>query len=118
MAIEIILSEIINGGDVWACWLLITQDSSSWLLPAAAPAALAKAELQAYFDGQAAYLLSLAQAKAYGADIYSKILDRRLLKAFAQVVMDEINILRAQHSLPARTWDQLTTAVKNKLKQM
>lgn len=36
-------------------------------------------------------------------------------KAFALLVLDEINILRAQHSLPARTPSQLKTALRNKL---
>lgn len=36
-------------------------------------------------------------------------------RAFALVVLDEINILRAQHSLTARTIAQLKTAVRNKL---
>lgn len=38
-----------------------------------------------------------------------------VLKAFALVVLDEINILRAQHSLAARTAAQLKTAIINKL---
>lgn len=38
-----------------------------------------------------------------------------LLRALALVVMDEVNILRAQHSLPARTVAQLQTALKNKM---
>lgn len=36
-------------------------------------------------------------------------------RAFAEIVMDEINILRAQHSLPARSLSQLKTALRNKL---
>lgn len=38
-----------------------------------------------------------------------------LLRAFALVVLDEINVLRAQHGLAARTAAQLKTAVRNKL---
>ena len=37
------------------------------------------------------------------------------IKAFALVVLDEINLLRAEHSLPARTAQQLRDAVKAKL---
>ena len=40
---------------------------------------------------------------------------RTILRAFAEVVLDEINLLRAQHSLPARTLAQLRTAVRSKL---
>jgi hypothetical protein len=36
-------------------------------------------------------------------------------RAFALVVLDEINTLRAQHSLPDRTIAQLKTALRNKL---
>ena len=38
-----------------------------------------------------------------------------LLRAALLVVLDELNSLRAQHSLPARTPEQLRTAIKNKL---
>ena len=37
------------------------------------------------------------------------------MKAFALVVMDEVNLLRAEHSLPARTATQLRNAVKARL---
>lgn len=40
---------------------------------------------------------------------------RTITRAFAEVVLDEINILRAQHSLPARTLTQLHNAVRGKL---
>ena len=38
----------------------------------------------------------------------------KLLKAFALVVLDEINLLRAEAGLPARTGAQLRAAVRNK----
>lgn len=41
--------------------------------------------------------------------------ERRLLRAFAEVVKDEINILRGQHGLAARTLAQLRTAIRNKV---
>ena len=41
--------------------------------------------------------------------------ERRLLRAFAEVVKDEINILRGQHGLAARTLAQLRTAIINKI---
>jgi hypothetical protein len=40
-----------------------------------------------------------------------------VLRAVVLVIKDEINILRAQHSLAARTTAQLRTAVRNKLGQ-
>lgn len=41
--------------------------------------------------------------------------ERRLLRAFAETVLDELNNLRAQHGLAARTMAQLRTAIRNKL---
>lgn len=38
-----------------------------------------------------------------------------LIRALAFVVMDEINILRAQHSMADRTAAQLRTTIKNKI---
>jgi len=41
--------------------------------------------------------------------------DIKMLKAFAEIIMDELNILRDQHGLAPRTMAQLKTAMKNKL---
>jgi len=41
-----------------------------------------------------------------------------LLKAFADVMIDEINVLRQQHALSDRTAAQLRTALRNKLDQV
>lgn len=41
--------------------------------------------------------------------------ERRLLRAFAEVVLDELNNLRGQHGLAPRTMTQLRTAIRNKL---
>jgi plasmid stabilization system protein ParE len=38
-----------------------------------------------------------------------------LLRAFALLMVDELNILRAEHALPDRTIAQLKTAMRNKL---
>ena len=38
-----------------------------------------------------------------------------LIEAFALIVKDEINILRANHGLPDRTNQQIMDALKNKL---
>ena len=38
-----------------------------------------------------------------------------ILRAFALVVLDEFNVLRAQHGLPQRTIAQLKNALRNKL---
>ena len=38
-----------------------------------------------------------------------------VLRAFATVVMNELNVLREQHELPDRTFVQLRTAMRNEL---
>jgi len=38
-----------------------------------------------------------------------------MMKAFSEIIMDELNILRAANGLPDRTMAQLKTAMKNKL---
>ncbi len=40
---------------------------------------------------------------------------RTIMRAFAEVVLDEVNILRAQHGLAPRTLVQLKQAVRAKL---
>jgi hypothetical protein len=39
----------------------------------------------------------------------------RILRAFAELLIDELNELRALHSLPLRTMTQLRTALRNKV---
>jgi len=39
----------------------------------------------------------------------------QLTRAFVEIVMNEINILRAEHSLPPRTLKQLKNAIKKKI---
>ena len=39
----------------------------------------------------------------------------KLIEALAEVIKDEINILRAQHGLADRTVGQLATAIEGKL---
>ncbi len=41
--------------------------------------------------------------------------ERRLLRAFAELLVDELNTLRALHSLAPRTPAQLRTAIRNKV---
>lgn len=58
---------------------------------------------------------NLIQRTAADTRLDSGISDAKLIKALAAVVMDEINILRAQHGLADRNLAQLKTAIKNKL---
>ncbi len=41
--------------------------------------------------------------------------DREVLRAFAKLLVNELNILRALHSLPPRTFDQLRTAIRDEI---
>lgn len=120
MTIEILYSvlvedELIEGASAWVCWLEIEQLGQVWMLPATAPGTLAESELQSHFDGREDELWQIADAKQYALDIYGRLEPRRVLKAFAGVMLDEINILRQQHGLALRTVEQLRDAVKGKL---
>lgn len=59
--------------------------------------------------------LAAAAIVAGQLEAKNEIDNKRVLRAFAEVVVDEINILRAQHSLADRTLSQLVTAIKNKI---
>ena len=63
---------------------------------------------------QAVVDAALAEAQA---DATANELDatQSIMKAFAEVLVDEINLLRAEHALAARTLAQLKTAVRGKL---
>jgi len=41
--------------------------------------------------------------------------DREVLRAFAKLLVQELNILRALHSLPPRTFAQLRTAIRDEI---
>ena len=45
----------------------------------------------------------------------AEVTDRKVLRAFMLIVMDEINILRDEHGLAPRTADQLSTAIQNRI---
>lgn len=117
--IEIVSAELITSEDRsarWSCWLEITQAAESWMLPTTAPGTLAEGELQAYFDTREAELWGVAQAKAYPVDVFERVAVKRVLKAFALVVLDEVNILRVEAGLTERTADQIITAIKARLR--
>lgn len=116
--IEIISMKEIDFEDVpvWACWLEIHNGETSWMLPATAPGSLGKSELQAHFDAQEQSLWQIAQAKQYPTDLYEYVPPKRVLKALALVIMDEINILRQAAGLAERTPGQVRAALKSKLR--
>ena len=119
MIIEIIQSELTKGEGrkYWACWLQITQDEESYFLPATAPGTLAEEELQVYFDAHEDELWSVAQNKGYEPDILKQVPSRRLLKALALVILDELNFIRENPGFhEAITVDEMIAAVKEKLR--
>lgn len=99
----------------WICWLELSQDGETWWLPATAPGDLAEGDLLAYFEAQETELWQLAQRKQYQPDVHEHIQAKRVLRAFALVVLDEINILRSELGLEPRTADQIRQAIKNRL---
>lgn len=71
-----------------------------------------------------AALMSQAERDAVDATLEAAMLDaiadeldqvRTIMRAFAEVVLDEINNLRGQHGLAPRTLAQLKQAVRSKL---
>ncbi|MCK5307184.1 MAG: hypothetical protein KAJ73_01100 [Zetaproteobacteria bacterium] len=103
---------------VWLCWLEITQDGKAWLLPTTAPGELAKNELQAHFDAREEELWRVAQKKQYAPDILKHLPTKRLLKAVALALLDEINFVRENPGYhEALTVDEMVDAVKEKLRQ-
>lgn len=120
--IEIVTAENVEkrgpGGHVftsWVCWLEISQGPESYMLPTTAPGDLDEGDLQAHFDAREAELWAVAQAKQYPVDLFERVPVKRVLKAFALVVLDEVNILRGAAGLPERTANQIITAIKGKL---
>lgn len=75
------------------------------------------ADVQASLEAEAARLWAAAQARAEPIELYRHVTLWRLLKAFALVVLDEINILRAAAGLGPRSASQIEGAIKNKLKE-
>ncbi len=85
--------------------------------PEATPAQIAAAEAAlAAFDWSPEAHQAWEVAKAHPTAQASWDTPAELLfRAFALVVLDEINVLRAQHSLAARTIQQLKAATLNKI---
>ena len=72
-------------------------------------------DLQAILDGREAELWVAAQAGGRTVDLYELAL-KRVLKAFALVILDELNILRTRAGLAIRTAGMIDDAIKAKLK--
>jgi hypothetical protein len=101
-----------QSADPKTAWML--QDDGNgvyirkWNLPDTQPT---KAELEAIEPQAIAWYTD----KVNTAEANFELWDKPELIAFVKVMMDEINILRAQHGLAPRTFAQLKAAIKNKL---
>lgn len=71
--------------------------------------------LQTVLDARESELWSVASVSGRPVDLY-ELAVKRVLKAFALVMLDEINALRQQAGLGARTGAQIEAALKAKLK--
>lgn len=124
--IEIIQAEQHESGVYWHCWLEVSQEGESWMLPASAPGRLTAEELQAHFDAREAGLWRVAQVKRYTPDVFERLPLKRLLKAVALVMLDDGNRqtekinelcrIAGIQELPGRTPNQVVSAIKEKLR--
>ena len=117
MTIEIVEIKTISLGTISArqAEIIISSGASSYLwrvgnLPLAG-------DLQAILEAREAELFAQAQAGGRVVDLY-ELATRRVLKAFALVVLDELNILRTRAGLANRTAGMIDDAIKAKLKAM
>jgi hypothetical protein len=122
MAIEIIdkqLNTDVDVGSVWALFVQIDDGIDEYLLATTLPGTVAEIDLQATLEADETRLFAIAQVKGIlPDDLYTSASTKRVLKAFALVMLDEINILRTAAAMAPRTTTQLRTAVKNKLQTL
>lgn len=120
MTIEILDKTLQDDGvtpAIWAITIEITDGFDTYLSTATEPGSTAEGDLQTALEAREADLFAVAAAKGVVPDVtYGGVDIRKVLKAFALVVLDEVNILRGNDGLADRTVDQLRAAVKNKLK--
>lgn len=95
--------------------VIITSGPSSYLLSIGGLPLTGN--LQTILDAREAELWTQAQAGGRVVDLYEITL-KRSLRAFASVMLDEINILRVQAGLQPRTAAQAEAALRAKLKGM
>jgi hypothetical protein len=62
--------------------------------------------------------LAAAQLTAFRDAAKTEFDAKRVLKAFAELLVDEFNVLRTIEGLPDRTFAQLRTAIRNKIDAM
>ena len=105
-----IISRPRKEGGYWLCDLWITQESTTWYLPATAPGSLQESELQAHFEAQESELWDIAQRKQRPPDIFENVGAKRIIKALALVMLDEVNRSReadGEDTLTKKEWKQM-----------
>lgn len=120
MTIEIIDKQFTNSNDIipslWSIWIEITDEIDIYLLPTSELGSVAEGDLQAALDARESELWAIAQEKAISPDnVFTLTSEKRIVKSFALVILDELNILRSQASLSTRTIEQLRQAIKIKM---
>jgi hypothetical protein len=79
------------------------------------PAGLSPIDAKSHLDSRADELWAAAKLVAMPADVLDNINQRMLLKALVSLLLEEVNVLRANGGLPPRTKSELITGLKSKL---
>jgi hypothetical protein len=79
---------------------------------------LDRAAIQSALNARKDWLWGLAKQKEHDSEIFKHVTKWRLIKALMLVILDEINLLRSELALNARTTEQITTAIKTKLEEL
>lgn len=117
MTVEIVEVRSISLGVINArqAEIIITSGPNSYLWSAGGLPLTG--DLQAILEAREAELFAQAQTAGRPVDLY-ELATKRVLKAFALVVLDELNILRTRAGLANRTAGMIDDAIKAKLKAM
>lgn len=121
--IEIIYAKL-SGGYIetgeetqpWLCWLELTRESTSWMLPATAPHGLAEEQLQAYFDEREDDLWAIAETKQYPPKLCGNVGTTELVRPLMLALLDEINFLRGEQGHGPLTEVDIVASIKSHLK--
>lgn len=121
MTIEIVEIKTIQdetGADVAQHAEIIILDSGTDYAWRVGGIPLDEPDVQSYLEArESRYLQAAIAAQAESPELYKNVTTWRILKAFALVVLDEINILRQSAGLSQRSASQIENAIKTKLRQ-
>lgn len=94
---------------------VIGVERKYWVLVGDAPQEMSQAEKDAVDAAEAAARTAELRSDADAALAQNRDSRSLVIRALAWIVLDEINILRAEHGLAARTKQQMIAAIKNKI---